>query len=245
MVLNRLVSTCMLVACLAASVHFGAVSAAPPFYRNPVVLSIAPDAVDCDNPDDPDGVEDVQIAGICFRNDIASAFLSESADGTGTQIPLSNVVNVGPNIVTATVPLAQLADRDTPYYVFVVRGSDGKVSTSYPNAFGFDVTFTCATQDNDGDESAPVLTSCRVVRTGAGKLALQVEGAGFTAGQSVVLIGGEPCRKTKYPPKFINPADGTIRRLVCHDNLKQLLPDVVTVRASDGSISANSIVCGE
>ncbi len=236
----------MLVVCLAASVHLGAVSAAPPFYRNPVVLSVAPDAVDCDDPDDPDGVEDVQIAGICFRNDIVSAFLSENADGTGAQIPLSNVVNVGPNIVTATVPLSQLTERDTPYYVFVVRGSDGKVSTSYPNAFGFDVTFTCATNQNGPIGDPGSVTGCKVVRTAGGKLSLRVDGVGFIPGESVVLVNDVPCRKNKYPAKFINPSDGTTTRIVCHDNLKRQLPALVKVRiTNDGVETVNSIVCGE
>ena len=82
-------------------------------YRNPVVLSIAPDTVNCDDPDDPDGVEDVQIAGICFRGDIVAAFLSLNADGSGDRIALDNVINVAPNMVVATVPLAQLTERNT------------------------------------------------------------------------------------------------------------------------------------
>ncbi|MBK6316318.1 MAG: hypothetical protein IPF53_19030 [Blastocatellia bacterium] len=141
--------------------------------RAPIVLSIAPDTVDCDDPDDPDNVEDVQIAGLCFFNDIDSAFLTLNPDGSGTQIPLSNVIHVATNIVTATVPLAQLTQRDTPYYVFVVRG-DGVRSTNYPNPFGFDVTFTCTSTVQP--PVGPTLTNCKVVRVSGGKFVLQVNG---------------------------------------------------------------------
>ena len=73
MVIKRLVSLCVAVVCLGGAAPLGTTSAAPPFFRNPVVLSIAPDTVDCDNPDDPDHVEDVQIAGICVFGAITSA----------------------------------------------------------------------------------------------------------------------------------------------------------------------------
>ena len=111
--------------CLAAALHFGALPAESQLnYRNPVVLSIAPDEIDCGNPDDPDNVEDVQIAGICFLGDITTAFLTINPDGSGAQVPLSNIVHVASNVITATVPLSQLS-AGQPYYVFVVRGSDG------------------------------------------------------------------------------------------------------------------------
>ena len=143
--------------------------------RAPVVLSIAPDEVDCDDPDDPDNVEDVQIAGLCFFNDIDSAFLTLNPDGSGTQIPLSNVIHVATNIVTATVPLAQLTQRDTPYYVFVVRG-DGVRSTNYPNPFGFDVTFTCVST------VVPSIRSDADELQGRPRLGWQVRAAGQRCG---------------------------------------------------------------
>jgi len=207
--------------------------------RAPVVLSIAPDEVDCDHPDDPDNVEDVQIAGLCFFGDITSAFVTLNPDGSGTQIPLSNVVNVQSNIITATVPLAQLTERDTPYYVFVVRG-DGARSTNYPNPLGFDVTFTCVAN--------PVtqlsLTSCRVVRVSGGKFVLQVNGIGFKPNDTIVLLDGVPCRKNKYPARFISPSDGTTTRINCSGGIKKLLPAVVTVQTqSTGQVSENSLNC--
>src|SRR4051812_10277112 len=52
-------------------------------FRDPIVLAIAPDLVSCDNPDDPDNVEDVQIAGHCFLGRIRAAFLATNPDGTG------------------------------------------------------------------------------------------------------------------------------------------------------------------
>ncbi len=207
--------------------------------RAPVVLSIAPDDVDCDMPDDPDNVEDVQIAGLCFFGDIDSAFLTLNPDGSGTQVPMSNVINVQSNIITATIPLAQLTERDTPYYVFVVRG-DGARSTNYPNPLGFDVTFTCV--------AAPVnplsLTSCRVVRVSGGRFVLQVNGIGFRPNDTVVLLDGVPCRKNKYPSRFISPSDGTTTRINCSGGIKKLLPAVVTVRTqSTGQVSTNSLNC--
>lgn len=210
--------------------------------RQPVVLSIAPDEVDCDDPDDPDSVEDVQIAGLCFFNDIGSAFLTLNPDGSGTQIPLSNVIHVSSNIVTATVPLAQLTQRDTPYYVFVVRATDGVRSTDYPNPFGFDVTFTCVTTVQP--PVGPTLTNCKVVRVSGGKFVLQVNGVGFKPNDTVVLLNGQPCRKNKYPSRFIVPSDGTTTRINCSGGLKRILPAVVTTRnTSDGVVSQNSLNC--
>lgn len=209
--------------------------------RQPVVLSIAPDEVDCDDPDDPDNVEDVQIAGLCFFNDIESAFLTLNPDGSGTQIPLSNVIHVAANIITATVPLSQLTQRDTPYYVFVVRG-DGARSTNYPNPFGFDVTFTCVS--TVVPTPGPTLTNCKVVRVSGGKFVLQVNGVGFKPNDTIVLLNGQPCRKNKYPSRFIVPSDGTTTRINCSGGLKRLLPAVVTTRnTSDGVVSQNSLNC--
>lgn len=240
--MKRLISFCVAVVCLGGAAPLGTTSAAPPFFRNPVVLSIAPDEIDCDNPDDPDNVEDVQIAGICFFGAITSAFLSLNADGSGTQIQLTNVVNVGRNIITATVPLNQLTERDTPYFVFVVRGTDGKVSTAYPNAFGFDVTFSCSAAVVS--DSFVVLTSCKVVRVGAGRLVLQVTGTGFIPNDTVVLLNGTPCRKNKYPKRFIDPSANTTTRIDCSGGLDQLLPAVVTARTtSTGQLSQNSLNC--
>ena len=209
--------------------------------RAPVVLSIAPDTVACEDPDDPDNVEDVQIAGLCFFGSITSAFITTNPDGTGTRVDLSNVVNVQSNIVTATVPIAQLTP-DTPYYVFVVR-SDGVRSTSYPNAFGFDVTFTCLSEETP-EEPEIRLTSCRVVRNSVGKLILQVNGENFVPNDSIVLLNGVPCRRNKYPARFINPTSGTTTRINCSGGLSGLLPATVTVRnQSDGRVSVNSLTC--
>jgi hypothetical protein len=239
--LQRAVSRLAAAALCATVVHLGAVTAAPQSFRNPVVLAIAPDVVDCDNPDDPDNVEDVVITGICFLDDITSGFLSLSPDGSGPQIPLMNVVNIARNTVTATVPLDQLTARGAPYYVFLVRGTDGKRSTSYPNVFGFDVTFTCASQVIvDG----MTLTSCRVVRTTTGRFVLQVNGVGFVPNDTIVLLNGQPCRRNRYPRRFINPTDGTTTRIHCSGGIERLLPVVVTTRSqSTGAVSQNSLNC--
>jgi hypothetical protein len=242
-VLRSSLSLTVAALCLASALHFGAVPVASQLnYRNPVVLSIAPDTVDCDNPDDPDGLEDVQIAGICFLGSITSAYLTLNADGSGTQIPLGNIVHVASNVITATVPIAQLAQTNTPYYVFVVRGSDGKVSTPYPNAFGIDVTFTCV--QSVFEDLSPMLTSCRVVRNGVGEFVLQVNGVGFRPNDTIVLLNGEPCRKNKYPSRFVNPSDGTTTRINCSGGLRQQLPATVKTRdLSDGVESRNSLTC--
>ena len=242
MVIKRIVSLCAVAVCLAAAIPAGPVASATPFFRNPVVLSIAPDEVDCDNPDDPDHVEDVQIAGLCFFGDITAAYLTLTPDGSGAQVPLQNVVNIARNLITATVPLAQLTQRNTPYYVFVVRGTDGKRSTSYPNAFGFDVTFTCVS----GPEvvPGPMLTSCKVVRVEGGQFVLQVNGTRFIPNDTIVLLDSTPCRKNKYPSRFINPSDGTTTRINCSGGIKRLLPAVVTTRnQSNGVLSLNSLNC--
>ncbi|HQR37256.1 MAG TPA: hypothetical protein PLF26_02555, partial [Blastocatellia bacterium] len=208
--------------------------------RGPVVLSIAPDDVNCDTPDDPDNVEDVQVAGLCFLGDITAAYLTLNADGSGAQVPMSNVINIGANEFTATIPLAQLSERNTPYYVFVVRG-DGVRSTNYPNPLGFDVTFTCI----EGVTPNPVtLTTCKVVRVSGGKFVLQVNGVNFKPNDTIVLLDGQPCKKNKYPGKFINPSDGTTTRINCSGGLKSRLPAVVTTRnQSDGVTSSNSLNC--
>lgn len=210
--------------------------------RAPVVLSIAPDEVLCDNPDDPDNVEDVQIAGLCFFGSITSAFLTTNPDGTGTRVDMSNVVNVQSNICTATIPIAQLTP-DTPYYVFVVRGTDGARSTNYPNAFGFDVTFLCTTEPVT--PPTPItLTNCKVARVSGGKFSLRVNGTNFTPGDTIILLNGQPCRKNKYPARFINPSNGTTTRINCQGGLKALLPAVVTARnQSTGQVSTNSLNC--
>lgn len=225
-----------------SSATFVTPTSADPYYRNPVVLSIAPDEIDCDNPDGGQTEEDVLIAGLCFFDDITSAYLTLNPDGSGSQVPLTNVVNASHNIVTATVPLNQFTERDSPYYVFVVRGTDGKRSTAFPNAFGFDVTFTCISTANGGDPGQ--LTSCRVVRQDGGRLVLQVTGAGLRANDSVILINGQPCAKMKYPSRFVQ-SDGTTTRIDCHGKIKQLLPAVVTVRnTSTGQTLENSLTCG-
>jgi hypothetical protein len=211
--------------------------------RAPVVLAIAPDIVNCDDPDDPDNVEDVLISGLCFFGNIQSAYVTLSPDDSDPagRIALQNVINIGPNQVTATVPLAQLTQRDVPYYVFVVRG-DGVRSTTYPNVFGFDVTFTCASQTTGDDEIS--LTSCRVVRNSVGRYILQVNGVNFRPNDTVILLNGQPCRRNRYPSRFISPSDGTTTRINCSGGLRQALPAVVTARnQSNGATSINSLQC--
>ena len=153
---------------------------------------------------------------------------------------MSNIVNIGANEFTATIHLSQLTERNTPYYVFVVRG-DGVRSTNYPNPLGFDVTFTCI----EGVTPNPVtLTTCKVVRVSGGKFVLQVNGVGFKPNDTIVLLDGQPCKKNKYPGKFINPSDGTTTRINCSGGLKSRLPAVVTTRnQSDGVTSSNSLNC--
>ena len=210
--------------------------------RAPVVLAIAPDIVNCDDPDDPDNVEDVLISGLCFFGNITSAYLTLSPDDSDAagRIPLQNVININTNQVTATVPLAQLTARDQPYYVFVVRGGNVR-STTYPNVFGFDVTFTCA---EDAEPFGPTLTTCRVVRTTTGRFVLQVNGTGFIPNDTIVLIDGQPCRRNRYPARFINPSDGTTTRINCSGGIQQLLPAVITTRnQSNGVVSTNSLNC--
>jgi hypothetical protein len=216
------------------------------YYRNPVVTSVAPDVINCDNPDDPDGVEDVQITGLCFFDDITRAFLSLNRDGSGTQIDLTNVVNLGPNMISATVPLARLTERNTPYYVFVVRGTDGKVSTSYPQAFGYDVTFTCTAAALGPPPLT--LTSCKVVRVAGGKFVLQVNGSLFRPNDTIVLINQTPCRNNKYPSKFVNPSDNTTTRINCTGGIKSLLSNGAVITTRDTSdptrVSSNALNCG-
>jgi hypothetical protein len=149
-------------------------------------------------------------------------------------------VHVATNIITATVPIAQLTPN-TPYYVFVVR-ADGVRSTNYPNPLGFDVTFTCV--EGEPPVDGPVLTNCKVVRNSEGKFILQVNGTGFKVNDTIVLLNGTPCRKNKYPARFINPSNGTTTRINCSGGLKRLLPAVVTTRnQSDGVTSENSLTC--
>jgi hypothetical protein len=201
-------------------------------YRAPNVLSIAPDTIDCDNPDDPDGVEDVQIAGTCFLGRITGAFLATNPDGTGTRVDLSNVVHTGRNEITATVPVEQL-EADTPYYVFVVRddsadGAGDKRSTDYPNALGYDVTFSCV---SGGVGRSPVITKARAARDGHGRLVLKITGSGFVPGPggAVVLINGVTCKQQKMA------AGGD--RIRAWGGIDQLLPGTVAVRNPDGSMS--------
>jgi hypothetical protein len=213
------------------------------FYRDPIVLSIAPDAVDCDDPDDPDNVEDVQIAGICFFGDIVGVTLGKKpqfAANSGSDIVVLNpaqIVNIDDNICTAVIDIDDMA-ANTPYYVFVTRG-DGSISTDYPNPLGFDVTFTCR---EDEEPQGPVLTSCRVVRTSTGGYKLQVNGTGFLVNNTIVLLNGTPCKKNKYPSKYIQ-SNGTTTRINCSGGLKNLLPAVVTTRNVDGTLSQNSLNC--
>jgi len=217
--------------CSSASTLFG--------LRQPVVLSIAPDTDDCTNPDDPDRVEDVQINGICFGT-ITSAFLTTTPNGSGTRVPISNVVNVTRNTVTGTIRFADLTPN-TPYYVFVIR-NDGAVSTGYPNTFGFDVTFTCTTTPPPPPVNVPHLTSCRVKRVAGGKFVLEVNGSNFLVNNSVVLLNNTPCRTNKYPSGFIGQ-DGKTTRINCTGGIKKLLPATVTVRNQDGTVSDNSLQC--
>jgi len=209
--------------------------------RAPVVTSIAPDFVSCNNPDDStDRVEDVQINGICFGR-ITSAFLTTTADGSGTRIPINNVLNITRNTVTGTITIASLTPA-TPYYVFVVR-SDGAISTSYPNVFGFDVTFSCRNDVTPPPPNpGPTLTSCRVRRVALGKFVLQVNGSGFLVNNTIVLLNGTPCPRTKYPSKFFGD-NNTTTRLNCTGGIKNLLPATVTTRNADGVTSRNSLQC--
>jgi len=114
-----------------------------------------------------------------------------------------------------------------PYYVFVVRG-DGVRSTTYPNVFGVDVTFTCASATTGDDDIS--LTSCRVVRNSVGRYILQVNGVNFRPNNTVILLNGQPCRRNRYPSRFISPSDGTTTRINCSGGLRQALPAVVTAR---------------
>jgi len=158
---------------------------------------------------------------------------------------MQNVINNSDNQVTATIPLAQLTLRNTPYFVFVVRG-DGVTSTPYNNAFGYDVTFTCVT--GTVPNPGPTLSSCKVVRVSGGKFVLQVNGSGFIANDTIVLINNNPCRTNKYPSKFISPSDNTTTRINCTGGLKSALGSGATITTRDTSnptrVSTNSLTCG-
>ena len=99
---------------------------------------------------------------------------------------------------------------------------------------------TCAS--NPVDDRVVTLTSCRVVRTATGRFVLQVNGVNFTPNDTIVLINGQPCRRNRYPARFINPSDGTTTRINCSGGLNGLLPAVVTTRdQSTGLMSENSL----
>jgi hypothetical protein len=90
----------------------------------------------------------------------------------------------------------------------------------------------------------PTLTTCKVVRVSGGRFVLQVNGIGFIPNDTIVLLDGVPCRKNKYPARFISPSDGTTTRINCKGGIKRLLPAVVTTRnQSNGVLSQNSLNC--
>jgi hypothetical protein len=223
-------------------------------FRRPVVLSIAPDTVDCANPDDPDRVEDVQINGLCFFNSIVAAYLTTSPDSTVMtgRIDLQNVINVTQNTVTATVPIAQL-NPGAIYYVYVVRrdpaSAGGGLATSYghgPNLhpFGYDVTFRCAASATPPPPVDPIsVTRCQARRTGVGRYQISVDASGpVIPNQSIVVVNGQPCQNTKYPSRFINPSTGRTTRINCGGLRQNQFP--LTVQILTGTqLSTNTVTC--
>jgi hypothetical protein len=201
-------------------------------FRAPIVTSIAPDQEDCANPSSPGDTEDVQITGICFFGDIDSAFITTNPDGTGTRFDLSNITRVTTNEVSATVPIRQLAPN-VPYYVFVVRG-DGTRSTSYPNALGYNVTFTCLAGGTGAPR--PSITACRLTRVAGGGFVLKVFGANINSNGAVLKLDGVACPKQSFPPKAIG-STGITTRINCKGGVKKLLPASLTITNPDGGVS--------
>jgi hypothetical protein len=223
----------------------GANAAAARGWRRPIITSIAPDQEDCSNPSSPGGTEDVQITGICFTIPdmttanvedscgITEAYFATNPDGSGTRIDLSNVRPVANNEISATVPVTTL-ESNIPYYVFVVR-CDGATSTSYPNALGYNVTFTC--RPGAAQQPAPAITSCRLQRISGGRFVLQVIGTNLRAGTGVLRLNGTVCPRAKFPPRFVG-SDGFTTRVDCAGGVKRLLPATLTFTNPDGQTSA-------
>ena len=214
-------------------------------FRRPIVTSIAPDQEDCANPSSPGDTEDVQITGICLsipdlttadtsdRCGIVEAYLTTNADGTGTRVDLSNIRQVAANEISATIPVRQLTSN-IPYYVFLVR-CDGAVSTTYPNALGYNVTFTCRAQAVT--DSAAIISSCRLVRVSGGRFVLQVTGTRIQLG-AVLRINGVACPKPEFPARFIS--NGITTRINCGGGVKKLLGPsgaTLTITNPHGAVS--------
>jgi hypothetical protein len=206
-------------------------------FRPPIVTSIAPDSELCTAT-----AEDVQVNGLCFFQDITQIFVTTNPDGTGTRVDLTAVTNPNPNTANGVINPSALT-ANTPYYVFVVRG-DGARSTSFPNALGITVTFTCtAVVPNPG----PEIANCHVARKSDGTYQLQLNANPafpFIPQNTVVLIDGQPCRKNKYPSRFFQ-GDGTTTRINCTGGIKKLLEGgaTITTRNADGTLSRNSVIC--
>lgn len=241
---SPLQSLCSLASLALVFLLIGPFSATAQQWRRPIITSIAPDQEDCSNPSSPGGTEDVQITGICFTIadmstpvagdscGITQAYLATTADGSGTRIDLSNIRPVANNEISATVPVTQLASN-VSYYVFVVR-CDGKVSTSYPNALGYNVTFAC--RPTASQSVPPSITSCRLVRISGGRYVLQVNVQSVRADSSTVLkLNGTPCPKQKFPAKFVGE-NGFTTRIHCSGGVKKLLPATLTI-TTDGVTS--------
>jgi hypothetical protein len=82
------------------------------------------------------------------------------------------------------------------------------------------------------------------VRNGVGEFILQVNGVGFRPNDTIVLLNGEPCRKNKYPSRFVNPSNGTTTGINCTGGLRQTLPATIKTRnLSDGVESRNTLTC--
>ena len=210
-------------------------------WRRPIITSIAPDQEDCSNPSSPGGTEDVQITGICLTVPttsgnpcgIVEAYFATNPDGTGTRIDLSNIQTVAANEISATVPVTTLTSG-IPYYVFVVR-CDGSTSTSYPNALGYNVTFTC--RAGAATSPPPALTSCRLVRVTGGRFVLQVTGSNLVVDGGALRLNGVACPKQKFPPRFVG-TNGLATRVHCSGGVKKLLPATLTFVNPDGVTSA-------
>ncbi len=200
--------------------------------RAPVVLSASPSSGNCAVP------QDILIVGSCFLTPGAvTSVFAVAEDGTVVQATVFTILKN--DTIDALFNFGS-ANAGKVFRIFVTGPGGtsrnlsalvaGQTCNILGNEQGIQVTFTCNSGGNPGDNGNPPdiakLDECRLNRTSSGGFVLTVLGSNIKQGATATVGGVEP-RKIK----FKSPISGTqaFGKLVLKGRVCQGLPGAIIV----------------